>query len=82
MGLNSTSVIKIVDLLCEGTIAGFVPDASKAIFLDETPIEGAAGTPNYEDDTVNYEFRLGGRTQSKLNNYMVDRLILFRLIQK
>jgi predicted phage tail protein len=35
MALNSTSVIKIVDLLCEGPIEGIVGN-NKGVFLDET----------------------------------------------
>ena len=38
MGLNSTSTIKIIDLLCEGTIEGLV-NSEKGIYLDETPIK-------------------------------------------
>ena len=72
MGLNSTSVIKLVDLLCEGTIAGFVPDASKAIYLDETPIKAADGGDNFTEETVSYDFRLGGRSQERLDNYVED----------
>ena len=37
MALNSTSIIKIVDLLCEGEIQGIVGE-KKGIFLDETPV--------------------------------------------
>ena len=37
MALNSTSSVRLVDLLCEGPIEGF--DAiNEQIFLDETPL--------------------------------------------
>ena len=38
MALNSTSIIKIIDLLCEGPIAG-ITGAKKGIFLDEVPVQ-------------------------------------------
>ena len=38
MPLNSTSVIKVVDLLCEGQIEGIV-GGKKGIFLNETPVK-------------------------------------------
>ena len=37
MGLNSTSVIKILDLLCEGPIDG-IEGGRKGVYLDETPL--------------------------------------------
>ena len=71
MGLNSTSTIKIIDLLCEGTIDGFVGH-DKGIYLDETPIEATDGTRNFDSDSVRWDFRLGGATQSRLSNYLDD----------
>ena len=71
MALNSTSVIKIVDLLCEGTIEGIV-DGSKGIYLDETPIKAADGVNNFPGETVSYDFRLGGATQGRLGGYTDD----------
>ena len=71
MGLNSTSTIKIIDLLCEGTIEGIV-DAEKGIYLDETPIEATDGTRNFDTDSVSWDFRLGGATQSRLSGYLDD----------
>jgi hypothetical protein len=68
MGLNSTSVIKLVDLLCEGTIEGIV-GGSKGVYLDETPIKSGDGTDNYEEDSVHWDFRLGAANQSKLEGY-------------
>jgi len=69
MGLNSTSTIKIIDLLCEGTIEGIV-DSEKGIYLDETPIEASDGIRNFDTDSVSWDFRLGGATQARLDNYL------------
>ena len=64
MALNSTSVIKIVDLLGEGPIQGLV-GGSRGVYLDETPI--LSGTKqNFEAGTVSYDFRPGERKQSFL----------------
>ena len=64
MALNSTSVIKVVDLLCEGPIAGVVA-GEDGIYLEETPIK-TAGSRNFSSADVGYDFRTGGRTQSQL----------------
>ena len=37
MALNSSSVIKIIDLLCEGPIQGLV-NGKQGIFLNDTPV--------------------------------------------
>lgn len=68
MSLNSTSVIKIIEILAEGPIEGVI-GASKGIYLDETPIEASDGTSNYENDMVSWDFRLGGASQSKLTDF-------------
>ncbi|NBT50132.1 MAG: host specificity protein J [Marivivens sp.] len=64
MALNSTSVIKIVDLLCEGPIAGIV-GTEEGIYLDETPIR-TGSSRNFDSADVSYDFKPGGRTQSQL----------------
>ena len=64
MALNSTSVIKIVDLLCEGPIAGFV-NVAQDVFLDETPIQ-TGSSRNFPAQDVSFDFRSGGRTQTFL----------------
>ena len=64
MALNSTSVIKIVDLLCEGPIAGIV-GGNKGVYLDETPIQ-TGKSRNFPSRDVSYDFRNGGRNQSFL----------------
>ena len=64
MALNSTSVIRIVDLLGEGPIQGLV-GGSRAVYLDETPIRSGS-TQNFEAGTVSYDFRPGEKNQSHL----------------
>jgi hypothetical protein len=64
MALNSTSVIKIVDLLCEGPIAGLV-GTEQGIYIDETPIR-TDSRRNFAAADVSYDFKPGGRTQSQL----------------
>ena len=65
MGLNSESVIKIVDLLCEGPIDA-IEGAKKGIFLDESPLRAQTGNNLVRNSHVSYEFRQGGREQSYL----------------
>ena len=64
MALNSTSVIKFVDLLCEGPIDGLV-GAEEGVFLEETPIRTGSAR-NFPKQDVSYDFKPGGRTQSEL----------------
>jgi hypothetical protein len=65
MALNSESVIKIVDLLCEGPIQGLAVEG-ESVFLDETPLK-TGKTNNFATDDVQYDFNLGGRTQGQLS---------------
>ena len=64
MALNSTSVIRFVDLLCEGPIAGLV-GTEEGIFLDETPIR-TGSSRNFASQDVSYDFKPGGRTQTQV----------------
>ena len=64
MGLNSESVIKIVDLLCEGPIDA-IEGAKKGIFLDESPLRAQSGNNLVRNSHVSHEFRQG-REQSYL----------------
>ena len=64
MALNSTSVIRVVDLLCEGPIAGIV-GTEQGIYLDETPIR-TGSSRNFDSADVSYDFKPGGRTQLQL----------------
>lgn len=65
MGLNSNSVIKIVDLLCEGPIDG-IEDGSQGVFLDETALKAPTGERLIDANNVSYQFRPGARGQSYL----------------
>jgi predicted phage tail protein len=61
MALNSISVIKVVDALCEGPIEGIV-DGTDGIYLEETPIT-SGGTSNFNASDVAYGFTPGTPTQ-------------------
>ena len=67
MALNSTSTIKIVDLLCEGEIEAIV-GGKKGIFLDETPVQ-TGNVNNYSDEHFSFDFRTGTKNQSQLSDY-------------
>ena len=69
MGLNSTSVIKILDLLCEGPIDG-IEGGRKGVYLDETPLRSAVDESknNYDPNNISYEFNPGTREQAWLPN--------------
>jgi len=64
MALNSTSSVRLVDLLCEGPIEGFQA-INENVFLDETPLF-TGDSPNFPIDDVDVNFRLGGRRQERL----------------
>ena len=64
MALNSTSSVRLVDLLCEGPIEGFQA-INENVFLDETPLF-TGDSPNFPIDDVDVDFRLGGRRQERL----------------
>ena len=64
MALNSTSTIKILDLLCEGSIEGLV-GKEEGVFVDETPIK-TGNSRNFPAENISYDFRSGGRTQGRL----------------
>ena len=67
MALNSTSTIKLIDLLCEGPIEGIV-DGKKGIFLDETAVK-KGGSLNFPKDDFAYELRHGTKGQTQLSDY-------------
>ena len=64
MALNSTSVIKLVDLLCEGPIEGIVGNRG-GVYVNETPLE-VGGQDNYDAKLIRHDLRLGSRGQTKL----------------
>ena len=79
MALNSSSVIKLIDLLCEGPIQGLVDD-KEGVFLDETAIT-SQGVRNFSSSDVSETFRTGGRTQSRLpqSGKITVRLLIARI---
>ena len=67
MALNSTSIIKIIDLLCEGPIKG-IRGAKRGIFLDETPVQSATKL-NFSKKSYTYELKVGTKNQLQLSDY-------------
>ena len=65
MGLNSESVIKIVDLLCEGPIDG-IEGNRKGVFLDETALRSKNGGNLVDPKHVDFNLNLGTRQQKYL----------------
>ena len=81
MVLKSTSIVRVVDVLCEGPIQELV-GMKKGVYLNETPVEDSSSTP--EDRKYNFtetiekpgeypkeanielHFREGGRTQPEI----------------
>jgi hypothetical protein len=59
--LNSTQYAKVVDLISEGEIQG-LKDGAKSIFLDNTPLQNANGSYNFQNVTV--ETRNGTQNQT------------------
>ena len=81
MALKSTSIVRLIDVLCEGPIQELV-SWKKGVYLDETPIEAEDSTqedrkynftetleqPGEDPKQVNIElhYRGGGRTQDEI----------------
>ena len=65
MGLNSESVIKIVDLLCEGPIDG-IEGNRKGVFLDETALKSKNGGNLVNPNKVDFDLNVGTRQQKYL----------------
>ena len=68
MPLNSTSIIKIVDLLCEGPIEGVV-GGRKGVFLNETPLIDSSDNINYKKSEVDVQLRNGVKDQKMLPEF-------------
>ena len=49
--LSSEQFANVLDLLCEGEIQGF-DDGAKSIFLEDTPLQNADGSYNFDNFTV------------------------------
>jgi predicted phage tail protein len=61
--LQSIQFANVLDLISEGEIGG-LDDGNKSIFLDETPVQAADGTNNFEGFTV--ATRVGTQAQTHL----------------
>lgn len=61
--LNSTQYAEVIDLISEGEIYG-LKDGDKSIFLDNTPLQNANGTYNFQNVTV--YTRTGTQNQSSI----------------
>ncbi|MFJ2336918.1 host specificity protein J [Pseudomonas protegens] len=64
--LRSASTARMIDLLGEGPIVGLV-DGLKSVFLDDTPLQNADGTFNFQGVTVNE--RTGETNQSRIPGF-------------
>jgi predicted phage tail protein len=49
--LKSEQFVSVLDLLCEGEIEG-LDDNAKSIFLDDTPVQNADGSTNFDNFTI------------------------------
>ena len=67
MPLNSTSVIKLVDLLCEGPIGG-LEQGQEGIFLNETAVKNGDFF-NFGNKNVGAELVKGAATQRRLDQF-------------
>jgi predicted phage tail protein len=61
--LQSTQFANVLDLISEGEIGG-LDDGNKSIFLDDTPVQAADGSNNFEGFTI--VTRVGTQTQTHL----------------
>ncbi|BAR14529.1 phage tail protein [uncultured Mediterranean phage uvMED] len=61
--LQSTQFANVLDLISEGEIGG-LEDGNKSIFLDDTPVQAADGTNNFEGFTI--VTRVGTQGQTHL----------------
>lgn len=66
--LFSKSSVRVIDLISEGEIEGFVEtDGRKSLFLDDTVIRNSDGTDNFIFD--NFEFRAGTQAQGYIPGF-------------
>ena len=63
--LKSEQFVSVLDLLCEGEIEG-LDDNAKSIFLDDTPIQNADGSTNFDNFTIALAF--GTQAQPHIPN--------------
>ena len=63
---TSTSVVSVLGIVSEGEIEGLI-DGLKSIFLDETPIQNADNSLNFDGFT--WDYRLGTQGQSRIPGF-------------
>jgi predicted phage tail protein len=64
--LRSQAFARIIDLISEGEIVGLV-DGAKSIFLDDTPLQNADGTYNFQD--FQFQQRVGTQSQEHIPGF-------------
>jgi len=64
--LQSRAMVAIIDLLGEGQIGGLV-NGAKSIFFNDTPLENADGTRNFQG--VSWDFRDGRQSQTPMPGF-------------
>lgn len=64
--LRSKAFARVLDLICEGEIGGLV-DGAKSIYLDETPLQNADGSYNFQG--VEIETRNGTQAQTYIPGF-------------
>ncbi len=69
MSLNSRSVIKIIDLLCEGPIEGVV-DGRQGTFLNEISVNDLDGNENFDKSQVGLQYRRGTKNQGIIRSHI------------
>tara|TARA_R100000995_G_scaffold68026_1_gene36682 strand:+ start:3181 stop:5574 length:2394 start_codon:yes stop_codon:yes gene_type:complete len=77
MSLKSTSVIKILDLLCEGPIEGFATKLDSnnlfdSVLLNDQPAK-LSGNSNFDTEDVDVSLRLGSANQDVLDEFQEAR---------
>jgi len=68
MALNSTTSIALLDLLCEGPIEGVI-GGKKGVYLNETPVQNADGTYNFDEDQVSFVQKFGAKKAAKSDTF-------------
>jgi|ETNvirome_6_1000_1030641.scaffolds.fasta_scaffold00181_9 predicted phage tail protein len=64
--LFSASKARVIDLVSEGEIVGLI-NGAKSIFVDQTPLQDASGTYNYDD--FSYTTREGTNSQTSIPGF-------------
>jgi predicted phage tail protein len=54
--LQSNQIVQMVDLLCEGPIWGFATSTFQSLYLNNTPLQNADGSYNFQGCTVAFKY--------------------------